>query len=122
MININLNKDQGFAILSIQGPIELQDIQHLTREIDQYIEEQGSLAGLVIKVTKFPGWENLESFIQHVKFIKNHHQKIGKVAFMSESNLITRFPGLANHFVQAELRHFGDGKMDEAVEWVTSEN
>ena len=122
MVNINLNKDLGYAILSIKGLIEVKDISHLTSEVDHYIEEQGPLAGLVIKITKFPGWENLDSFIKHFKFVKNHHKKIGKVAFMSEDNLITRFPELANHFLKAELRHFGDGKMDEAVEWIISKD
>ncbi|UXX78303.1 STAS/SEC14 domain-containing protein [Reichenbachiella carrageenanivorans] len=120
MINLSLNKDQGYVILSINGPISVFDMENLTDEVDHYIEDFGKLAGLIIMVKKFPGWDNLDSFFHHVKFVKDHHKLISKVGFMTEDNLIKSFPSLANHFVKAELKRFDDGQMDEAVEWICS--
>lgn len=118
MINLSLNKDQGYVIVSVTGPISVFDMENLTEEVDQYIEEFGKLTGLIIKAEKFPGWDNLDSFFHHIKFVKDHHKVISKVGFMTEDNLISSFPGLANHFVKAELRRFDFGHMDEAVEWI----
>jgi hypothetical protein len=118
MIHLNLHKDQGYAILSVKGPISVHDMENLTDKVDHYIEEFGELKGLIIKATKFPGWENLDSFFHHIKFVKNHHAVIRKIGFITENNLISAFPSLANHFVKAEIKRFDDGKMDEAVEWL----
>lgn len=118
MINLSLNRDKSYAILSVTGPISVYDIENLTKEVDQYIEEFGMLSGLIIKVKQFPGWDNLDSFFHHLKFVKNHHKVIGKIGFMTEDNLISHFPSLAGHFVKAELKRFDFGHMDEAVEWI----
>lgn len=120
MINLSLNKIQDYGILSVTGPISVVDIDKLTKEVDQYIEEFGKLSGLIIKVKQFPGWDNLDSFFHHLKFVKDHHRVIGKIGFMTENNLISSFPSLAGHFVKAELRRFDYGHMDEAVEWICS--
>lgn len=119
MINLSLNRNKGYAILAVTGPISVYDIENLTKEVDQYIDEFGELSGLIIKVEKFPGWDNLDSFFHHLKFIKDHHKVIGKVGFMTQDNLISNFPSLANHFVKAELRRFNFGHMDEAVDWIS---
>lgn len=119
MINLSLNKDQGYVIVSVTGPISVSDMTNLTEEVDHYIEEHGKLSGLIIKVRKFPGWDNVESLLHHIKFVKDHHKVIAKIGFMTEDNLISKFPSLANHFVKAELKRFDYGKMDEAVEWIS---
>lgn len=118
MIHLSLNKDQGYAILSVSGPISVFDIENLTTDVDHYIDEFGKLSGLIIKVKQFPGWDNLDSFFHHLKFVKGHHKVIGKVGFMTEDNLISNFPSLVNHFVKAEIKRFDFGHMDEAVEWI----
>lgn len=120
MINLSLNRDQGYAILSVTGPISVFDMENLTKEVDRYIDEFGKLNGLIIKVEQFPGWDSLDGFFQHLKFVKDHHKLISKVGFMTEDNLISKFPGLVSHFVNAELKRFDYGKMDEAVEWICS--
>ena len=122
MINLNLNKELGYAILSVNGPIAKQDIEELTQKVDDYLEDHDKLEGLIIKAKKFPGWDNLGSFVQHLKFVKDHHERIKKVGFMSESNLLKVIPELAKHFVNADLKQFDDGKMDEATEWITNSN
>ncbi len=118
MINLSLNKDQGYVIVSVTGPISVLDMVKLTEKVDHYIDEFGKLSGLIIKAEKFPGWENLDSFFDHLKFVKDHHKVISKVGFMTEDNLISSFPSLANHFVKAEVKRFDYGHMDEAVEWI----
>ncbi|MEO9964727.1 MAG: STAS/SEC14 domain-containing protein [Reichenbachiella sp.] len=118
MINLSLHKDQAYVILSITAPVSVIDMKNLTKELNHFIEETGKLQGLIFKVRKFPGWDNLDGLFQHLKFVKDHHKAIDKIGFMTEDNLITTFPGLKNHFESAKVMRFDDGKMDEAVEWV----
>jgi hypothetical protein len=71
----------------------------------------------VIHTREFPGWENLGSLIQHVRFVRDHHRRVGRVALASDSRLADLAPRLAEHFVQAEVRRFGYDDLDAAIMW-----
>ena len=55
------------------------------------------------------------------KFVKNHHQKIKKIAAVTGSSFLSIMPQVANHFVQAEVRHFDYDDKDTAVNWLTAD-
>ena len=66
----------------------------------------------------FPGWQNLEAAIAHFKFVRDHHRKISKVAFVSDSEVLALLPKLADHFVSAEVRHFKPDEEAKALAWI----
>ena len=118
MINHQLLRDQGILIVTPEGPLESADFEKLAQEVDPYIEEKGMLNGLMIYTEKFPGWDDFAALVSHFKFVKNHHQKIKKVAAVTDSGFVSIAPRLANHFVQADIRHFDYPDKESALDWL----
>lgn len=120
MLEHELRANQGVLIVRPKGPLSQEDFAALAAEADAYIETHGALKGLMIAAEKFPGWENLDGFISHFKFVRGHHQKIGKIAFVSDSEMLALLPKLASHFVSAEVRHFKADEEQAALAWLGS--
>lgn len=118
MLQYELIKADGILILKPSGPLESSDFEKLVREVDPYIEEKGKLNGLMIYTKSFPGWENFASFLSHIKFVKNHHHKVKKIAAVTESGFLSIMPQIGKHFVQAEVKHFDYKDKDAATNWL----
>ncbi|MFK5927471.1 MAG: STAS/SEC14 domain-containing protein [Desulfuromusa sp.] len=122
MLKHELLHDKSILIVVPEAPLEAQDFEDLNREIDPYIAETGRLKGLMIYTESFPGWETFAAFISHLKFVKNHHQQIGKVAAVTDSGFLAILPRVASHFVQAEIRHFSWDDKEKALDWLESDS
>jgi len=119
MLEHELITDKGVLIVRPKGPLSAKDFAALTVDADSYIEDHGALKGLMICAAKFPGWENLEGVVSHFKFVREHHRKISKVAFVSDSDFLAVLPKLASHFISAEVKHYGADEEAEALSWIT---
>ena len=87
--------------------------------MDPYIEAQGKLNGLLISAKLFPGWKDFAALVSHLRFVKNHHQKIKKVTAVTDSGFLSIMPDIANHFVDAEVKYFDYGDKDRALDWLS---
>ncbi len=70
----------------------------------------------MIVTDDFPGWENISGFLIYIKFVRDHHKLIAKVADVSSSSLLSKLPVIANHFVAAEVKDFDEGS--KAMAWL----
>jgi tRNA U38,U39,U40 pseudouridine synthase TruA len=122
MIQHELRHDTGILIVTPQGPLEKSDFEMLAREVDPYIEEKGGLNGLMIQAKSFPGWHDFAALVSHFNFVKDHHQRIAKVAAVTDNGFLAILPSIAKHFVQAEVRHFDYGDKEKALNWLSSAN
>ena len=120
MIQHELNSEKGILILKPLGPLEAKDFAEITRDADAYIESHDSLNGLMIVAEKFPGWEDIQGFVAHLQFVRDHHKKIKKVAFVSDSKFFEFVPRLAEHFVSAEVKHFDSHNEKSGLEWLNA--
>ena len=118
MIDHELLRDEGVLVIRPKGALEATDFQTVTNEVDPYIEANGKLHGLLIDAEAFPGWKDFAALLAHLKFVKDHHRKIEKIAAVSDSAFLTIAPKLASHFVQADVRHFGHPQKEEAMAWL----
>ena len=121
MITHQLMREQGILVVTPEGPLESTDFERLAQEIDPYIEEKGMLNGLMIYTEKFPGWDDFAALVSHLRFVKNHHQKIKKVAAVTDAGFVSIVPRVANHFVQADIRHFDYPDKESALDWLKSD-
>lgn len=108
MLNHELRSDDGLLILRLEGPLEASDFTSLTPLVDGYLDRGGKLHGVLLSGKSFPGWANLEGLIAHLKFVRNHHSRIDKVAIVADGLVARLMPGIASHFVHAQLQHFDD--------------
>lgn len=106
-------------VLRPSGPISADDIHAVRHKVDPLIQEGGHLAGVMIEADGFPGWKDFAGLSDHLRFVRDHHHDVPRVAFVSDSHFLTALPSLARHFVGAEFRHFAAGESDEALEWIT---
>jgi hypothetical protein len=122
MIKHELLRTEGILILTPEAPLESADFERLAQEIDPYIEANGKLHGVMIDAESFPGWKDFAGLVAHLRFVRDHHQKIQKLAVVSDSSVLSFAPKLASHFVQAEVKHFSHLQREDALLWLTGES
>jgi tRNA U38,U39,U40 pseudouridine synthase TruA len=121
MLKYELNRAESILIIMPGGPLESADFEKLVHDVDPYIEEKGELNGLMIYAKAFPGWDNFPGFLSHLRFVKNHYQKIKKIAAVTDGTFLSIMPQVADHFVQAEVRHFDYADKDAALNWLKAD-
>src|SRR5262245_63054904 len=108
MVEHELLPTEGILILRPKGRLEATDFQNLAQGIDPYIEANGRLHGILLDAESFPGWKDFSALLAHLKFVREHHRKIEKIAVVSDSSFLSFAPKIATHFVQADIRPFPD--------------
>ncbi|MGC2456434.1 MAG: STAS/SEC14 domain-containing protein [Gallionellaceae bacterium] len=118
MINYELRQDEGILVLHPEGPLEAADFTTLASQLDTYLQGHGKLHGVLIQAKSFPGWKDFAAMLAHLKFLKEHIQRIEKVAVVADGALANVMPNIANHFVHAQVQHFGFVREDAAWDWL----
>jgi hypothetical protein len=107
----------GVIVVEVERPLRAEDFDSLAATADAWIEDHGELFGVVIHAREFPGWENLGSFLRHVRFVRDHHRKIKRIAVVADTKLAKLAPKIAEHFVKAEVKPFAYDQLESAIAW-----
>ncbi|MGW2638955.1 STAS/SEC14 domain-containing protein [Streptomyces sp. NPDC001348] len=119
-VSHQLLAESKVLVIEVEQPLRVQDFDALAETADSWLEIHDELAGVVVHVRAFPGWENIGSLLRHIRFVRDHHRKVRRIALAADSKLAGLVPHLAKHFVQAEVRQFGYGERDDAVAWAST--
>ncbi len=120
MIQHEMHHDKGVLIVKPLGPLAAEDFAAITRDARSYIETNGALDGFVICAEKFPGYKNAQGLWSHLRFVRAHHRKIKKVAFVSDSRFYEIASRLVSRCVQPQVKHFGYKHEDSAMDWISA--
>ena len=120
MLTLSLNETDGIALLEPNGELTEDDFKSAAKLLDPYIEQEGGLNGLIIHTPEFPGWDSFAAMVTHLKFVRDHHKKIKRLAIVTDSPLGEFAEHIASHFVSAEIKHFAYDEMDQAKDWLTN--
>jgi hypothetical protein len=118
MLKITIDEKDAIAILEPDGRLEKEDFDEAAKVIDPFIEKHGKLNGVIISTESFPGWTSFSAMGRHFKFIKNHHKKIKRLAFVTDSLIGDIAEDFTGHFVEAEIRTFPFEEMEDAKSWI----
>jgi predicted RNA binding protein YcfA (HicA-like mRNA interferase family) len=118
MLNHELVHDLGIFVLSPAGPLETADIKEFARRVDPYIQRYGDLKGMMIYTETFSGWKDVASIGSHIRFIKDHHRSVAKVATVSDSRVLFWLQKIIGSFVRPKVRHFAFSDEAAALEWL----
>jgi SpoIIAA-like len=118
MMNFELLRDAGVLIVAPQGALSAEDFRAVSSTVDPYISEHGHLTGLLIEAPSFPGWDSLGALIEHMRFVRDHHRKIERVAAVTDSTILTMAPKIAKHFAHPEFKVFASGERASALAWL----
>ena len=116
-ISFHLQADSGVIVVELKEALSANDFDALAFTTDTWFEAHGKLRGVVIHCREFPGWENLRSVIRHVRFMRDHHRKVERVALAADSRLASLVPHIAEHFAEAEVKSFRFDELDAAIAW-----
>lgn len=116
-LSFELIEDKSVLILEPAGELEAADFDRLSAEVDPYIGRTGALNGLMVVAERFPGWDDFAALTSHLRFVREHHRKIRRVAVVSADQVLSTMPRLASRFVAAEIRTFAMDQRDEALLW-----
>ena len=116
-VSHRLLPESGVIVVEVKQALRSQDFDALALTADAWIEAHGDLQGLVIHAREFPGWENFGSLLRHVRFVRDHHRKVKRIALAADTKLATLAPKIAEHFIQAEVKSFGYDELHAAIAW-----
>ncbi|MGD8863602.1 MAG: STAS/SEC14 domain-containing protein [Myxococcales bacterium] len=109
--------DRGVVVVEVSGPLHAEDFDALSLTVDSWIESRGQLDGIVVHADEFPGWDDPGSLLRHLRFVRDHHRKIRRVALAADGAIAEHGARLAEHFVAAEIRQFGHDQLEQAIDW-----
>ena len=112
--------DTTNAVLHIQpkSSLEKEDFEELAAAVDPFIAKTGDLAGLIVEAPAFPGWASFGALVAHLRFVKDHHKHIKKIAVVTDSALGNLAENLVSHFVSAEIKQFPASALAGARQWI----
>ena len=118
MIEHTLDSSSGILHLRPKAALEKMDFEQLAQVVDPYITGKGDLAGLIIETPGFPGWSSFGAMAAHLRFVRDHHRHIKKIALVTDSALGNVAEHLVSHFVSAEIKQFPASSLDAARRWI----
>ena len=121
MLSVEIDEVNGIAILEPDGALSKGDFELAAKIIDPYINKTGQLNGLIIHTKSFPGWDSFAALFSHLRFVKEHHRKISRVAISTDSMVGHFAETVASHFVNAEIKLFSFQELEKAKSWVAGD-
>ncbi len=118
-IKITLDKKSKIAILKPLGALTQGDFTKAKQIIDPFIKKNGKLNGIIIYTKDFPGWNSSKAFSAHIEFIKEHHEHVKKIAFVTDSILVETGDKIGSYFIDTEVKNFNFNELDIAKEWIS---
>ncbi len=120
LAKVRLLDEKAVLVFDVTEPLRVADFDALAATADHWIETQGELHGLVIHVRAFPGWESLTAMVRHVRFVRHHHRKIGRIALATDIKLAAIASAIGETFIAATVQAFGYDELERAIAWAAS--
>lgn len=119
MLDYKLLANDGVLEVCPTTPLHARDFAQLSEAVDRYLSREHNLKGVIIRTNDKPGWEDFSELVSHIEFIHDHHKQVPKIAAISNDELQTILPPIANHFAAAEVKHFDTCNRNEALDWIS---
>ncbi len=117
MLRITEDDARNCLILEPSGALSRKDLEALTGRFDAWVNAHDRIPNLVIRAVSFPTWTDFAALLKHLRFIRDHHRMVRRVALVSDARALDIAPRIAGHFVSAEIRHFPGKDMEAALAW-----
>ena len=121
MLSVKIDKQNRIAVFEPQGALSQEDFESASTIIDPYIAKHGKLEGLIVHTKSFPGWDSFGTLIFHLRFAKDHHKKITRLAIATDSQIGNFAKMIGSHFVSAEIMNFSYEELEQAKKWVINQ-
>lgn len=116
MIKIEAVRDNVMRVTAPEK-LEADDFQNIAQQIDSIIQRYGKVR-LLIDATAFNGWENIAAFEHHATFVKNHQQKVDRLAVIVAHDWQHWLVGALRVFLHPQVKAYDKGHESEALQWI----
>ena len=120
-MKIEIKEKENLFVISPEGKISKDDIERLVGKMNSYINERDRVPSLVIVTESAPMWESFDALKSHISFIHERQKIVPKVAFVTDSVLLSLAHPLADVFTGAKIRRFKTDALDDALNWAAME-
>ncbi|MCC7327737.1 MAG: STAS/SEC14 domain-containing protein [Burkholderiales bacterium] len=118
MLDYTIMQPEGILVLEPTSRLKKEDFVRLSASVDAYLAEHDDLGGVLIHSESFPGWESLAGLAAHIRFVRDHQQKIQRLALVTNSPVAPVAEALAKYFIAAEIKRFAFADYDQALAWL----
>lgn len=118
MLDYSFLMPEGILDLEPRAPLTKEDFGGVNAAVDLYLSNHDKLRGVLIHSKAFPGWEDFDAFAAHIRFVREHHTKLERVAVATDSLLAGLLESLGRHFTCAEVKHFPYLDKEKALNWL----
>jgi hypothetical protein len=119
MLEYSVMSPEGILVLKPHSPLSQQDFDGVRALLSAYLEDHDKLHGVLIQSKKFPGWENFDGFTAHMHFVRDNHDKVERIAVVTDSPAAPIAETIGNTFTSAEVKHFPFPDEALAMHWLT---
>ena len=116
MITVELLGDNAIKVQP-SGKVDETDIRKIGNEADRLIKKHGSIKVLV-DASDFDGWADMDTAKKHFRFVREHHQKVERIALIAGHEWQHWLAGVMSAFVHPEIRIFDKGDASAAADWL----
>jgi hypothetical protein len=116
MIKIDNISDNGLRVTAPEK-LKADDFHQIAPQVDSIISRHGKIR-LLIDASGFNGWENITAFENHAGFVKNHQQKVDRIAVIVAHDWQHWLIGAVRVFLHPEVRAYDKGHESEALQWI----
>ena len=118
MLHVDVESITGVLQLQPSDALTEEDFHYVESVINPYIAARGPLRGVLIHSQSFPAWDSFSALFEHVKFVGKYHDKIRKIAIVTDSPLGRFADHVVDYFVDAEVKKFPFDDMNNASRWL----
>ncbi len=103
--------------ITLPDKLNADDFRQITPQIDSLISQYGKIR-LLIDASGFNGWDNIKAFETHAGFVRDHQQKIERIAVITAHDWQHWLIGTIRIFVHPEARAYDRRQEPEALQWI----
>lgn len=119
-IDMTLDSETGILLLepAADKALSEDDFEAVGKTIGDYLKDHDKLHGVLIHTRRFPGWQSVGALFAHLKFVNRVHDKIGKIALVTNSPLGSFADHVLDPLMLAKIRKFDYDQRDDAMTWL----
>ena len=118
MLHVTVDNDTRIVVLEPEGALSKSDFERASETVDPLIDTGGALHGIIVHTESFPGWDSFAALISHLRFVKDHHRDIERLALVTDASVRDIGASIAAHFVAAEIKAFPFADIEDARQWI----
>jgi len=108
-------------IVRVTAPEKLKadDFREVGPHVDSLLARHSKIR-LVVDLSGFKGWQNMEAVETHTSFVKTHYKKIDRLAVVVGHEWQRWLAGAIKVFLDLNLKVFDKTHEDEALRWIST--